>query len=146
MNILRDIIKFKLIALVALSSLFMISMESTPAQAFGRCPCNFFSTLPYYEEIADEFDADLDLCVNIDDNGTIEIIAENSECQKTILKLGEDGEDEEVYCYSKVSCNEPGDFVTSEQQFSGLDDDEEDSCERQLRLWIWIKDIPDCDD
>lgn len=143
MNILRDIIKFKLIALVALSSLFMISMESTPAQAFGRCPCNFFSTLPYYEKIADELDADLDLCVK-DDNGTIEIVQENGDCAETVLKLDEVGG--EVYCYSKVSCNEQDDFVTSEQLFSELDDDEEDACERELRLWIRIKNIPDCED
>jgi len=119
-------------------------MESTPAQAFGRCPCNFFSTLPYYEKIADELDKDLDLCVYKDDNGTIEIKDENGDCKETVLKLDEVGG--EVYCYSKVSCNEQVDFVTSEQMFSGLDEDEEDACERQLRLWIRIKDIPDCDD
>jgi len=138
MNMLRNIFTLKVIAFVALSSLFMTSMTPNTAQAFGSsCPCQFFSSFRYEKRLIRPFGGKPELCFR-ESNGDVVIEGRNSGCRFRLRAFQPDPN----VCRVELDC---GNSFVGEGDLDFIDFDSEtlEACKRELRIIKWFYHITD---
>lgn len=145
MDIRRNIFTLKVIGFIFLSTLFITSMSSVPAEATSDCPCNYFSTFKYFKETFRTFHVDVEMCYFKGEEGIeIEGLGSNykSECAFE-FELEGDGD---VECEAFLECGlennvEGGAIVESDWE---LENESAKACKRELQWIIWLNWIPKC--
>jgi hypothetical protein len=136
MNITRTMFTLKVIALIALATLFLASMTTTQAQASGGCPCNFFSTFKYIKPTARTCDVNLELCF-VKENGDIRISLGDSNV------LGATDQS----CFVQFICtlaNDKNGAHSLTNTWTFVDEPTIRACRGQLQWIIWLYGIPEC--